>query len=74
VVPASPYSYNISANGAAGNRYWDVTSDGEVIARGLAATQALARADAMTAARLHGDSRPQMLPAVSKIPPTLSPL
>ena len=44
------YNYNISSNGAAGDWYWDVTWDGEVIARGLAATEALARAEAMAAA------------------------
>jgi hypothetical protein len=50
MVQNRSYIYNISSNGAAGDWYWDVTWSGEVIARGLAATEALARAEAMTAA------------------------
>jgi hypothetical protein len=38
----------------AGAAYWD-TSRGEIIARGLAATQAVARAEALRAARSHVD-------------------
>jgi hypothetical protein len=44
------YTYNISSNGAAGDWYWEVTRHGEIMARGLAATEALARADAMSTA------------------------
>jgi hypothetical protein len=28
------YTYNISSNGAAGDWYWEVTSRGEIVARG----------------------------------------
>jgi hypothetical protein len=59
---ASSYTYNVSSNGAAGDWYWEVTSHGEIIARGLAATEALARADALRGALSHVDPRPQNLP------------
>jgi hypothetical protein len=45
--------YRVSANGAAGDWYWEVPSDGKVIARGLAPTKAQARADALKAAASH---------------------
>jgi hypothetical protein len=61
VAPASSYSYNISSNGAAGDWYWEVTNHWEIIARGLAATEALARADAIRAAVSHVDPRPENL-------------
>lgn len=56
------YTYNISSNGAAGDWYWEVTCHGEIIARGLAATEVLARADAMSAALSYVDRRPESLP------------
>jgi hypothetical protein len=56
------YTYNISSNGAAGDWYWEVTNRGAIIERGLAATEALARADAIGAARSHVDRRPENLP------------
>jgi hypothetical protein len=59
---ARPYTYNVSSNGAAGDWYWEVTNRGEIIARGLAATEALARADALRAALSHVDPRPENLP------------
>jgi len=68
MAPASPYSYNISSNGAAGDWYWEVTSRGEIIARGIAATEALARADALRAALSHVDPRPENLPAYLEDP------
>jgi len=40
-------AYSVSANGLAGNWYWEVTSDGNVIARGLSPTMVRARADAL---------------------------
>ena len=46
----APSSYRVSRNGSAGDWYWEVLSDGEVIARGLAATSSKARAGALTAA------------------------
>jgi hypothetical protein len=49
--------------GAAGDWCWEVTSRGEIIARGLAATQAVARAEAMRAARSHVDPPPENLPS-----------
>jgi hypothetical protein len=60
--PASSYTYNVSSNGAAGDWYWEATNRGEIIARGLAATATLARADAMRAALSHLDPRPENLP------------
>jgi hypothetical protein len=39
-------SYRVLRNGSAGDWYWEVLSDGEVIARGLAATSSQARAQA----------------------------
>jgi hypothetical protein len=62
MAQASPYTYNISSSGAAGDWYWEVTSRGEIIARGLAATEALARADALRAAVNHVEPRPENLP------------
>jgi hypothetical protein len=73
MAPASPYSYNISSNGAAGDWYWEVTSRGEIIARGIAATEALARADALRAALSHVDPRPENLPAYLEDPWASSP-
>jgi hypothetical protein len=58
---ARPYTYNVSSNGAAGDWYWEVTNRGQIIARGLAATATLARADAMRAALSHVDPRPENL-------------
>jgi hypothetical protein len=42
-------SYRVSRNGSAGDWYWEVLSNGEVIARGLAATSSQARAQAVNA-------------------------
>jgi len=61
-ILARPYTYNVLSNGAAGDWCWEVTNRGEIIARGLAATEALARADAMRAALSHVDLRPENLP------------
>ena len=59
-------SYKVSRNGHAGDWYWEVISKREVIARGLAATSAQARAEAMRAAgtstdRQHGSAPPSEL-------------
>jgi hypothetical protein len=43
-------SANGSANGSAGEWYWHVVSDRNIIARGVAATRVRARAEAITAA------------------------
>jgi hypothetical protein len=43
-------SYRVLRNGSAGDWYWELLSDGEVIARGLAATRSQARAQALKAA------------------------
>ena len=67
------YTYHISSNGAAGDWYWEVTSRGEIIARGLAATKALARADAKRAAASHIDPRPEKLPPYLEDPWAFSP-
>ena len=63
MAQASPYTYNVSSNGAAGDWYWEVTSRGEIIARGLAASQILARAEALTVALSHVDPQTENLPA-----------
>jgi hypothetical protein len=68
VASASTYAYNICSNGAAGDWYWEVTCRGEIIARGLAGTEVLARADALTAALSHVDPRPENLPAYLEDP------
>jgi hypothetical protein len=68
VASASTYTYNVCSNGAAGDWYWEVTCRGEIIARGLAATEVLARADALTAALSHVDPRPENLPAYLEDP------
>ena len=57
MVPETSYNYNISSNGGAGDWYWDVTRHGEIIARGLAATEARARAEALS----HVDPTPDDL-------------
>ena len=70
MVPETSYNHNISFNGAAGDWYWDVTRHGEIIARGLAATEALARAEAMGAALSHFDPAPDDLaPSCLEDPP-----
>jgi hypothetical protein len=66
--PASSYTYNVSSNGAAGDWYWEITNRGEIIARGLAITEALARAEAMRAAISHVDPRPENLPSYLEDP------
>ena len=43
----SELSYKVSRNGHAGDWYWEVISGREVISRGLAATSAQARAEAL---------------------------
>jgi hypothetical protein len=62
VGQASPYTYNISSNGPAGDWYWEVTSHGEIVARGLAATEELARTEALRAASSHVAPQPENLP------------
>jgi hypothetical protein len=48
--------YRVSANGPAGDSYWEVISDRNIIARGVAATRVRARADALKAAASHTGS------------------
>jgi len=69
VVPETSYNYNISSNGGAGDWYWDVTRHGEIIARGLAATEALARAEALRAALSHVDLPDDLAPSWLDDPP-----
>ena len=45
------YTYNISPNGACGDWYWEVLCSGNIVARGLAATQVKARVKAIRSAR-----------------------
>ena len=73
MAAANPFTYHISSNGAAGDWYWEVTRRGEIIARGLAATEALARADAIRAALSHVDLRPENLPPYLEDPWASSP-
>ena len=51
-------SYSVSRNGSAGDWYWEVMSDSEVIARGLAPTRSQAYEGAMKAAASHLDHVP----------------
>ena len=60
MAPANSHT-NVSSNGAAGDWYWEVISHGHVIARGLAATEALACA-ASRAVLAKSDPRPENLP------------
>ena len=53
----SPLSYNVSSNGAAADWYWEVSSQGDIVARGLAPTRVRARADAITAAAPYLEGR-----------------
>jgi hypothetical protein len=46
------FTYNISPNGACGDWYWEVMCDGDIVARGLAATPVEARVDAIRSARV----------------------
>jgi hypothetical protein len=46
----SSFAYRIHRNGKAGDWHWEVISGGRTIARGLASTDAKARAGAMIAA------------------------
>jgi hypothetical protein len=62
VTPKSPYNYNVSSNGAAHDWYWQVTRNQEIITRGIATTQVLARAKAMRAALSHADPGRQNAP------------
>jgi hypothetical protein len=59
------FTYNICPNGAAGDWYWEVTCGGHVVARGLAATQVEARADAILSARAYPTAtEPSRAPAL----------
>jgi hypothetical protein len=46
-------SYRVSRNGPAGDWYWEVISDRNIMARGLAPTRAQARTQAMKVAASH---------------------
>jgi len=67
------YTYHISSNGAAGDWYWEVTIRGKIIARGLAATEALARADARRAVLSYVDPKQENLPPYFEDPWASSP-
>jgi hypothetical protein len=67
-VHEGAFTYNISPNGACGDWYWEVTWGGEIIARGLAATEARARVEAIGAAVSHVDRRPENLPPYLEAP------
>lgn len=45
------FTYNISPNSACGDWYWEVMCSGDIVARGLAATQVEARVEAIRSAR-----------------------
>jgi hypothetical protein len=72
-VHEGAFTYNISPNDACGDWYWEVTWGGDIIARGLAATEALARADAIGAALSHVDPQPDNLPPYLEDPLASSP-
>jgi hypothetical protein len=61
-------SYGVSQNGSAGDWYWEVLSDGKVIARGLAPTKAQARAQALKVAASHAVRQPGSPRHPSKVP------
>jgi hypothetical protein len=67
----SGLSYKVSRNGHAGDWYWEVISEREVIARGLAATSAQATAEALGVVgssyieRQSDDSAPPSVRAIS---------
>jgi hypothetical protein len=52
-------SYKVSPNGSAGDWYWEVISDRNIIARGLAPTRAQARAQAIKVAASHAVRQPE---------------
>jgi len=52
-------SYQVSRNGSAGDWYWEVISDRKIIDRGLAATRAQARAQALKVAASHAVRQPE---------------
>jgi hypothetical protein len=54
--------YRVSANGPAGDSYWEVISDRNIIARGVAPTRVRARADAPKAAVSHIGRQAEDLP------------
>jgi hypothetical protein len=49
----SRISYHVSSNGSAGDWSWDVTCDGEIVARGLAPDRVKARMEALLAAKAY---------------------
>jgi hypothetical protein len=51
-------SYRVSRNGSAGDWYWEVVSDGQIVERGLARTTAQARAQAFMVAASHSVREP----------------
>jgi hypothetical protein len=55
VARENALSYSVSANGPAGDWYWEVIADRNIIARGLAPTRVRARADAEKAAASHAE-------------------
>jgi hypothetical protein len=50
VAQKTPLSYRVSANGPAGDWYWELISGRDIISRGLAPTKRQARAGALKAA------------------------
>jgi hypothetical protein len=52
-------SYKVSRNGSADDWYWEVISDRNIIARGLAPTRAQARAQAVTVAASYALRQPE---------------
>jgi hypothetical protein len=57
VAQKTPLSYRVSANGLAGDWYWELISDRDIISRGLAPTKRQARAGALKAAASHIERR-----------------
>ena len=63
-------SYRVSRNGSAGDWYWEVVSDRQIIGYGLARTSAQARAQAFKVVASHAVREPGVFARSLKGPPT----
>ena len=68
MVPGNRFTYNISPNGLAGDWYWEVAFNRQIIARGLAPTMEQARADAVTAAAHRPSAEDLLEDALESLP------
>jgi hypothetical protein len=58
MISENALSYRVSRNGSAGDWYWEVAFDRQIIERGLARTSAEARAQAFKVAASHAVREP----------------